>query len=178
MERVFFSETQKFDQAWIRILLGLVTFSVCITFGIGIYRQIFLGLPFGDKPAPDVLLVILAVFFILLAAGLWWLFVSLRLIVEVSGEGISYRFPPFIRKGKLVRKTDIAEYAIRRYKPVMEYGGWGIRWGGGKTGDAFNVKGNTGLQLRLQNGKKILFGTQRPDALRAAMDKMMKPPLT
>ncbi len=47
-------------------------------------------------------------------------------------------------------------------------------YGWGKSGSAFNVKGNIGLQLYLKNGKKVLFGTQRPDALKRAMDKMMK----
>jgi chaperone required for assembly of F1-ATPase len=35
------------------------------------------------------------------------------------------------------------------------------------------MKGNTGLQLYLVDGKKMLVGTQRPDAIKRAMEKMM-----
>lgn len=168
-----FTETQKFDQPWIRILLVMITFPLLTLFGIGIYKQIFCGVPFGSKPAPDAVLIILAVFVFTLVVGINLLFLKLRLIVKITEEGLSYRFPPLIRRNRIIRREEIEEYAIRQYKPVSEYGGWGIRQGGSKTGDAYNVKGNTGLQLKLRNGKKILFGTGRSDALLAAMDRMI-----
>ena len=75
----------------------------------------------------------------------------------------------------MIPREMITEYGVRKYNPIGEYGGWGIKGRGFGKGRAYNVKGNMGLQLRLQDNKKILFGTQRPDALQAAMDKMMKP---
>ena len=95
-------------------------------------------------------------------------------MVEVRNDGIYYRYPPFILKPRTYLKVEINAYKIRKYKPIMEYSGWGIRHGWGKSGSAFNVKGNIGLQLYLKNGKKVLFGTQRPDALKRAMDKMTR----
>ena len=49
-----FSETQKFRNPVIFILLlGILGLSVW-----GIVQQIFMGQPFGTKPAPDVVLIL------------------------------------------------------------------------------------------------------------------------
>ena len=36
------------------------------------------------------------------------------------------------------------------------------------------IKGKTGVQLYLKDGSKLLIGTQRAEAIRRAMDKIMK----
>lgn len=178
MVKKFYTETQKFNQPWIRILILLATIPLSLVLVYGLYQQVILGIPFGDKPAPNFILIVITVFILLLTVVLNGLFLTLRLIMEVTEEGLFFRFPPLIRQTKVIRKEDILEYSIRKYSPIKEYGGWGIRWGGGRKGTAYNVKGNVGLQLTLGNGKNILFGTQRPEALIAAIDKMKKTSLT
>jgi hypothetical protein len=42
-----------------------------------------------------------------------------------------------------------------------------------KWGRAYNISGNIGLQLYLNNNKKVLFGTQRQQAILHAMDTVM-----
>ena len=73
----------------------------------------------------------------------------------------------------------IEKYEVRKYNAFREYGGYGIK--GRKPGRrfrgkgyAYNISGNTGLQLYLKDGKKVLIGTQRGEAIKYAMDKMMK----
>lgn len=44
-------------------------------------------------------------------------------------------------------------------------GGWGIRLGT-KYGTVYNTKGNKGLFILLNNGKKYCIGTQKEDELR------------
>lgn len=178
MSRAIFIETQKFDQLWIRLLVFLTTVPLLGMLAFGIYRQIILGIPYGSKPMPDAVLIIIFVFILLLTVALNGLFLTLKLITEVTDEGLSYRFPPLIMKNRIIPKGEISEYTIRKYSPIREYGGWGIRWGSGRTGNAYNVKGNMGLQLQLRNGKKVLFGTQRPEAFLAAVEKLKKQPLT
>lgn len=178
MSRAIFIETQKFDQLWIRLLVFLTTVPLLGMLAFGIYRQIILGIPYGSKPMPDAVLIIIFVFILLLTVALNGLFLTLKLITEVTDEGLSYRFPPLIMKNRIIPKGEISKYTIRKYSPIREYGGWGIRWGSGRTGNAYNVKGNMGLQLQLRNGKKVLFGTQRPEAFLAAVEKLKKQPLT
>ena len=88
----------------------------------------------------------------------------LNLETEISKEGISVRFFPFHLKKKFFSWDEIAKAEVREYSPLLEYGGWGIRRG--KSGVAYNVKGNMGLQLVLKSGKKILIGTQKTEELK------------
>lgn len=57
----------------------------------------------------------------------------------------------------------------RTYNPLMEYGGWGIRYG--LQGRAFNMRGDQGVQLELRSGQRVLIGSQDPDALAEAIRK-------
>jgi hypothetical protein len=57
----------------------------------------------------------------------------------------------------------LAEVKVREYRPLAEYGGWGVR-GFGKN-RALNVSGNFGLQLVMKDGAKMLIGTQKPQEL-------------
>ena len=67
--------------------------------------------------------------------------------------------------------SKIKYYKIREYRPIIEYGGWGIRFN--KSGKAYTVCGTTGLQISLLNGKEILIGTQRPDPILESLNKKM-----
>jgi len=175
MERTYFREEQKFDQWWFRLIIIMMWIPTVGIFGWGIFQQLVLKKPFGDNPTSDVALVLTAALILLIMTALTWLAFSMKLITEVTDKGLCYHFPPLINKVKIIHRTMIAEYKVRKYSPVGEYGGWGIKGGIFGKGRAYNVKGNMGLQLRLQDKKKILFGTQRPDALKSAMDKMMNP---
>jgi hypothetical protein len=179
MEKIYFREVQKFDQWWLRLLIPLTWVPVVALFGTGLYRQLVLGKPWGNNPASDTGLIVTALFVFGVLAGMTFLLFSLKLITEVTDKGLRYRFPPLILKFRNLSAAEIAEYSIRKYNPVGEYGGWGLRQRRiiGNKGIAYNVSGTTGLQLILKNGKKILFGTQRPDACLAAMERLMKPTL-
>ena len=43
-----------------------------------------------------------------------------------------------------------------------------------KYGMSYTVSGNIGLQIYFKNGKKLLIGTQRKQALEYAMEKLMQ----
>ena len=146
-----------------------------VIFGAGLYQQLVLKKPFGDHPTSDGALIATAIFVILIMVGVLWLTLKMKLILEVTDEGIIYRFPPLIPKMRTITKEMIAEFQVRKYNPIGEYGGWGIKGTFMGRGKAYNVKGNMGLQLRLNDNKRVLFGTQRPDALKFAMEKMMNP---
>lgn len=46
----------------------------------------------------------------------------------------------------------IASYQARTYRALLEYGGYGIRWG--RAGKPYILSGNEGLQLLLNDGQK------------------------
>lgn len=73
-------------------------------------------------------------------------------------------FPLYHRRLAL---ADIASIEAVTYSPLGEYGGWGIKWGLG--GMALNARGSRGVRLTLRDGKRILIGSQWPEALAAAL---------
>ena len=108
----------------------------------------------------------------LLMTGILMLFKSICLQVEINENGVRFRYPPLVRKWRRIDRTEIDRYEVGKYRPVTHYGGWGIRQGSRKYGKAYNVTGNIGLKLFLKNGKMILLGSQRAQALAYAMEKL------
>ncbi len=174
MQKTYFKEEQHFTQLWLWIVLTIAMSAMIIPMAIGLYTQLILGKPWGNQPISDNGLLWVSGLELVFAIGLIFLFVKMRLITTVKADGLYYRYPPLILKEKEIGKDKIETFTIREYKPVKEYGGWGIKFGMGQIGKAYNVKGNIGMQLLLKSGKKVLFGTQRPDAFQHAMLKMMK----
>ena len=130
----------------------------------GLYKQFYLVEPFGDNPVSNEGLIM----FSLIPALLIVLFLLLRLDTKVDAEGVHYRFFPFQINYKLKKWDEIENAYVRQYKPIYEYGGWGIRgWGKDK---ARNVSGNMGLQLDLKNGDKLLIGTQKGEEMEKAVE--------
>lgn len=159
-----FTERQSFRQWWLWVILAGVN-------GLFLYAlvvQVGLGRPVGDRPASDTGL--LAMFGLM--ALLTWFLASLRLETRITDEAVMFRFHPLQRQWRVHAWKDIRSASIRTYSPLREYGGWGIRLGLGGRGTAYNVSGDQGMQLVLNNGKKILLGTARPNELQAVLQKL------
>ena len=91
--------------------------------------------------------------------------VWMELHVVVRPEVVDVHMRPF--RHRIIGVGDIAEAAARTYRPIHEYNGWGIRYGLG--GMAYNVRGDRGVQLVLKDGRRVLIGSQRAEALAKAI---------
>ena len=100
------------------------------------------------------------------------MFLNLRLETFIKNDGIHVRFFPFHIKFKHYPWESISRSYVREYSPLMEYGGWGLRMGLFGKGTAFNVSGSMGLQLEFTNSKKLLIGTNKPEELITALNKI------
>ena len=161
-----FSEVQRFRIKW--AWAGLIAIN-----GLFIYamvQQIFLGKPFGTKPAPDIVLILVEVFLLLLL----FFILSIRLKTSYNEEGIEYRFYPFQLKPTFIYWHELNDAYIRGYNSLYEYGGWGIRFGMSKHGKAINTSEscNKGLQLQFKNGKRLLIGTKDPEGIQKILDEI------
>lgn len=145
----FFYEKQYFRQAWILIIILLINAIWVLDFG---YR-IFYDIPLGDKPMPITGLIVFAV----ICVGLSTLLITAKLETEIRKEGIYIRFTPFHLSKKFFEWENIENYQVDEYKPLREFGGWGIRYSLSGAGTAYNVVGNKGLKLTLKNGKKVVI---------------------
>jgi hypothetical protein len=163
---ILFHEQQRFNQWWFWLILVLINI---IPF-YGIYQQIIMGQTFGTKPMSNTGLIIFACFTILLPLFIF----SFRLVTLIKQDGIYVRFYPIQTKMKFYSWTDINKLYIRKYKPLMEYGGWGLRYGFSGNGRALNVSGNVGLQIEFNNGNKLLIGTNKSNVMKEVLTKLGK----
>lgn len=161
-DSVLFHEKQYFRKLWII----LIVFGVASLMWVGFVQQIILGQPFGDNPGPDWFVIL---FTLLFGIGLPLLWLFMRLEVRVRPDEVDIHFWPFLRRRIPVAAIESVE--ARTYKPIREYGGWGIRWGLGK-GIAYSVSGNRGVQLAVTQGRSpVMIGSRRADKLAAAIEK-------
>ncbi len=154
-----FKEEQKFTQWWLWVIV--VGMAVIPLFGI--YQQIILDKPIGDKPMSDLGLIVFTGFTFALIVMMW----RLRLKTEIDNKEIRVKLRPFSNKTIEWKEVDSAE--------IIQYGfigGWGLRlWT--KYGTVYNTGGNKGLALVLKNGKKYLIGTQRDIELKTFITRVL-----
>lgn len=152
---ILFQEKQRFNQWWLYLILVL-------PFGFMIYE-----VASGDInwTAIVIELIVLGLVFALI--------ISTNLKTTVYENGIGYSFFPFVLKERVILWDEIKTIEVRQYQPLLEYGGWGLRYSL-KNGRAYNIRGNQGLQLVLKNDKKILIGTQQPATLQQVLEKLKK----
>ena len=181
MSKLYYREEQKYTQWWVWMLVATGCAAAAIPFWYGLYIQLELGQPWGDKPMSDNQLVVTAIVMTLFMAGIILLFRLQKLEITITDEGIRYRFLPFIRKQRLISPSEIELWTVEKYSPLKSYGGYGIRASFGKRGfrrrsksdKAYIVYGNLGLRLKLKNGTSLTMSTLRKDAMAHAMQKMM-----
>lgn len=167
-----FSEIQRFRQPWLWAVIVLSSALLFIVFGWGLMEQLVFGRPWGNRPLPDALLVMISSAVLLINAVLVYLFYSLRLITRIDSAGVFIRFYPF--PVSVIPFADIQSCVTRTYRPLLEYGGWGIRYG--RSGKAYNISGDQGVQLVLKTGKRILIGSQQSGRLAAAINRHLDSP--
>jgi hypothetical protein len=162
---LLYREVQYFRQPWVwAIVLAVAGLSI-----FAMVKQLILGESFGSNPSSDVVVLIIGIVF---GLGFPISFYRAKLTTEVVREGIHYRFFPFHLSTQKIPLVGVKTCEVITYSPLRDYGGWGIRFG--SKGKAYNVSGNRGVRLELSNGKRILFGSQKPEELAAAVVYAMK----
>jgi hypothetical protein len=131
------------------------------------FRQLILGQPWGDHPLPDAALLLVGLAVTVFCIGLVVLFAFARLITEVQSDGLYIRFIPFHPRFLRFSRETLLHWEAVKYNPLLDYGGWGIRYG--LKGRAYNVRGNKGVQLELRDGKRVMIGSQRAEELARAL---------
>lgn len=149
-----FVETQRFRQP---VLWALLLGGAGVV-GVGLLAQ-------GGDTDPAALpgLLLTGAILVLVLVFFGWV----RLETRLDHEGVRFRFFPFHRKERSIPWDQVERAWVRSYRPIPEFGGWGLRLGRG--GRAYTVSGTTGLQLVLRDGQHILLGTRQDPRLRVAL---------
>jgi hypothetical protein len=165
---IFFREEQKFA-AWLRWLVGITMIAAVL---LSLYA---LKKEYGTRFSQDTTEYIIAVVAgIGVPIAIVILFFFLKMETEVRADGLYIRFVPFHIHFKKFALNNLSECYARRYKPIREYGGWGIRYSLIGSGRAYNVSGNDGVQLVFEDGMKLLVGSQKAEKLEEAIRSVTK----
>ena len=160
-----------------KFIVAIVAFSALLPvsfFTIGIILQIGYGIEFGEKPMSNQELIIRTTISVIFALLVLMLFKFSNLTIEVKTDGFYYQYFPFHMSVKKIGKEVVKSVTLRAFRPIAEFGGWGIRYGFGRRGKGYIASGNTGVQFVLNNDKKLLFSTTEPEKMRLAIEKVFK----
>ncbi len=94
----------------------------------------------------------------------------LHMTTEVTATEVRVWFGwvPVYRRALPV--SSIRHNHVVEYRPIRDYGGWGIR--AGRNGErVLNARGNRGVRLELVDGSKLLIGSQRPEELAETLER-------
>ena len=141
---ILFHERQRLKSKWIwALLLGVGM--------IGIYLflvQIILGMPVGDSPGSDSMVIVLTA---ILTVGVPLFFIGYNMDTVVHSGGIRVR----MIKATDISTVDIDHYHAIRFNWLTDYMGIGYRYG--KNGLGLVMGGSTGVMFHLKDGKKIMI---------------------
>lgn len=169
-DAVFFEE-QPLRSSRLFFLAFVAGVGIIGFFLYAMYKQLLGGEPFGDRPMGDTTLLVFGLLYIILGAALLYLYFAGRLITEVRSDGLYLRYVPFHRRFNRIPLTGVAACEAKTYRPVRDYGGWGIRRVVGKK--AYNVSGNRGVEIRYEDGSILLIGSKKPEQLAGALEPLI-----
>lgn len=129
-------------------------------------QQIVFGQQVGTNPGPDWMILLFTALF---GVGLPLFYFTNRLIISVGDEALQIQMTPILTRRIPYSEIDTA--IARKYEPILEYGGWGVRYRPGKR--AYSMRGNRGVELTLQDGQRIMLGTDAPETLQKAIHLKM-----
>ena len=147
-----FNETQRFTQWWLWLIL------------VGVWASMIYS--FVTAPAQTGIAAFLSFGIGILLPLLFW---QMKLTTRITQEGIYVRFFPFHFKEKFFAWETITFSYVRTYSPLMEYGGWGIKYSFKGNGLVYNTAGNVGLQLYFTEGEPVLIGTQKGEEIKQVL---------
>ena len=162
---VIFSENQRFRQVWLWVILAIPV----VVFWYAFVHQIILGNQFGNRPMPDSMTILFVLIFGLVLPISFYV---TELRTRVTNEGVYVKFIPIHQSWIHFSPIDINKYEKVHYRPILDYGGWGIRFG--IHGKAYSVSGTMGIKLTLSGGERLLVGTQKADEFERALQKLRK----
>lgn len=172
MKQILFSETQKFRQLWLFALVGCVLGGSMAYLWWGWYHQVMGGVPFGNHPAPNGLLTLVVCLETLVCVLVGGLLLGMKLTVEADEEGLGIHFFPI--KKLWIPYTAMEKVQARDYRPLREFGGWGVKrsWDGNTR--SFTMEGNRGVEIFLRDGNRLFIGSQHSDELSGQMNRQLE----
>ena len=107
----------------------------------------------------------------LMILGLSLFFMSLEIRTRIDESGIRVMFFPFHWFYKKHSWEDIEKCYARTSSPILEFGGWGLRFSFSGYGKAYTLYGSEGVQIDFKNGKKLFIGSRKAKEIQTVLDQ-------
>ncbi len=159
-----FHEEQRFGQWWVWLI---VLVGVAPAWYIW-WRYLLARRAVATEPGEDII-----IWLVWLGVGVLLpvVFASMRLVTQVRHDGVYVRFVPFHWRWVQIPADRIKGVQARTYNALLEYGGWGIRYGA--HGKAYTISGNQGVELQFADGRTLLIGSQRAEELEKSIREIL-----
>jgi len=151
---LLFHEEQPFRQWHTGLMLAMPPAALIFV----TVRQVVWHHPWGSPPTSDGGLLFLTVLLVLVYVRL----ITVRLVTDLGTAEIAVGLHGLWPKRK-ISLSQVRAANVVGYDPVRDFGGYGVR--SGRRGQAYIARGDRGVELELQDGRKILIGSQEPDRL-------------
>lgn len=175
MARVYFEEVQSFRQSpWLLMLISVTCFALTIPFLYGLYWQLIMGEPWGNKPMSNAGLVGTSVSVFVLMGLILWLIYNIKLHTRIDEQGLHFRFFPNQWRWQSIMPREIEKYESK-VLGFFKTGGRGFHRNSISKFKAMTIKGNHVIEIKVSNGYLYRLGTQDPASFERAMKKMMNP---
>lgn len=179
MSRRYFEEIQLFRQnLWLWYIFAAFSMLLMIPLLYGMYQQLVLGDPWGDKPLSDNGLAMLFLFSLAGWLLVMWILYSVRLEVYIDNEGLHYSFFPHSAAWKVITKNQIVSYEVRHSRNLFEMGGIGYHRNRFRKTRSMTIRGSKHIRLILPGNSKLLIGTQKPEEFDRALRRLLSNHLT
>jgi hypothetical protein len=172
-QNAFFYEKQHQKMWWVWLLLLAINAYLIVGVALQLQAEKSIGVHSSNGGASIFACIIVLIISILVLTS--------SLTLYIDEKGVYVRYFPFHLKFRFFDWNNIDAAYIRRYNPILEFGGWGFRVtkfhllrARERKGIAYTVSGNMGLQLEMKNGKKILIGTRSGQQIEEVLHNLGK----
>ena len=164
---LYYQEKQNFRKPGMWIFVSATMLPVNGVLLYGLYQQLVLGEPWGSEPNSDITLIVVTLIIMLFSAIMFWLIITVELVMAIKDKAVYYQFRPF--KEKVINFRDLLSWEVKSIKPVLGFGRFGISiTAKSKT---YIVNGTNALFLKPKKGKQIVIDTINPEGIKVAMTK-------
>ena len=152
-EKILFYERQRLRQWWLWLIVIL---AIVVPAVIQISKM-------SDSGVPQQQMLYYLLSYIACCIPVLLLICCIKLETKITEKCVYVRLFPLQISFRSYAFSEMSAYFVRKYHPVREYGGWGLK--GTFNNRALNISGNQGLQIVFKNEKKLLIGTRRPQEI-------------
>lgn len=164
---IWFREDRALRSPYVWTFLVILSSMLLGTVAWMVVRQVGQGQAFAEGGLSDAVLLSVAAF---VFVG-WFAFLALcglaTLQIEVTARGLFVRFWPLQRKVRQIPLAGAITIRAVRFRPVLDYGGYGIRRT--RHGAAYALGTGEGVRIDYDNGYHLVVESGHALALEAAV---------